>query len=170
MARVEGKPAKNPSFWIHSVHFVHTYSKNGPFWFPASTESVTEVRIFGATSLTIRYFDYTPNSTNSAGNGERAAARRSYAMRKIRYPHTSPRRRTRELTNVSFWPRGTAAGLLRHPADLPKPLVQLHGRSLLEHVILGAHEAGIDRFVIVVGYGRRQCASGLPTARLAVSQ
>ena len=35
----------------------------------------------------------------------------------------------------------------------PKPLVQLHGKSLLEHVILGAREAGIERFVIVVGYG-----------------
>ena len=61
LARVEGKPAKNPSFWTTSVHFVHTYQKSGPFWFPASTESVTEVRIFGATSLTIHYFDYTPN-------------------------------------------------------------------------------------------------------------
>ena len=62
LARVEGKPAKNPSFLIRSVHFVHTYQKNGPFWFPASTESVTEVRIFGETHLTINYFDYTPNS------------------------------------------------------------------------------------------------------------
>ena len=35
----------------------------------------------------------------------------------------------------------------------PKPLVQLHGKSLLEHVISDAREAGIDRFVIVVGYG-----------------
>ncbi len=61
LARVEGKPAKNPSFWTTSVHFVHTYQKSGPFWFPASTESVTDVRIFGATSLTIHYFDYTPN-------------------------------------------------------------------------------------------------------------
>jgi hypothetical protein len=61
LARVEGKPAKNPSFWTTSVHFVHTYQKSGPFWFPASTESVTDVRIFGATSLTIHYFDYIPN-------------------------------------------------------------------------------------------------------------
>jgi hypothetical protein len=38
LARVEGKPAKNPSFWTTSVHFVHTYQKSGPFWFPASTE------------------------------------------------------------------------------------------------------------------------------------
>lgn len=62
LARVEGKPAKNPSFWIRSVHFVHTYRKSGPFWFPASTESVTVVRIFGETSLTINYFDYTPSA------------------------------------------------------------------------------------------------------------
>ena len=26
--RVEGKPAKNPSFWTKSVHFVHEYKKN----------------------------------------------------------------------------------------------------------------------------------------------
>ena len=31
--------------------------------------------------------------------------------------------------------------------------MQLHGKSLLEHVILGARGAGIERFVIVVGYG-----------------
>jgi len=62
LVRAEGKPARNPSFWIRSVHFVHTYQKSGPFWFPVSTESVTQVRIFGSTSLTINYFDYTPNS------------------------------------------------------------------------------------------------------------
>ena len=62
LIRAEGAPARSPSFWIRSVHFVHTYQKSGPFWFPVSTESVTEARIFGSTSLTIEYFDYTPNS------------------------------------------------------------------------------------------------------------
>ena len=37
-------------------------------------------------------------------------------------------------------------------AGLPKPLVQFRGRPILEHVIMRAQEAGIDRFVIVVGY------------------
>src|SRR6267378_1912828 len=37
-------------------------------------------------------------------------------------------------------------------AGLPKPLVQFRGRPILEHVILVAREAGIDNFVIVVGY------------------
>src|SRR5690349_18755836 len=31
IVRVEGRPAKNPSFWIKSVHFVHDYDKSGPF-------------------------------------------------------------------------------------------------------------------------------------------
>jgi hypothetical protein len=61
LVRAEGEPAKNPSFWIHSVHFVQSYRKSGPFWYPVSTESVTDVRIFGSTSLTISYIDYTPN-------------------------------------------------------------------------------------------------------------
>jgi hypothetical protein len=63
LARIEGRPAKNPSFWTRSVHFVHVYQKRGLFWFPLSTESLTEARIFGMTSLTINYFDYIPNST-----------------------------------------------------------------------------------------------------------
>ena len=53
-------PAKNPSFWTKTVHFVHTYEKSGEFWFPVATESVTEARLFGATSLTIQYFEYQP--------------------------------------------------------------------------------------------------------------
>jgi len=60
LVRVEGQPAKNPSFWIHSVHFVQQYQKNGPFWFPATTTSVTDARIFGTTDVSIRYFDYKP--------------------------------------------------------------------------------------------------------------
>jgi len=35
---------------------------------------------------------------------------------------------------------------------LPKPLVDFRGKPILEHVILRAHQAGIDKFVIVVGY------------------
>jgi hypothetical protein len=65
LTRVEGRPAKNPSFWIRSVHFTHMYRKCGTFWFPLSTESVSQARIFGTTSLTITYFDYTPHTLDS---------------------------------------------------------------------------------------------------------
>ena len=61
IVRVEGQPAKNPSFWFKSVHFVHDYNKSGPFWFPVADRSVTDVRIFGTTEMSIEYFDYVPN-------------------------------------------------------------------------------------------------------------
>jgi hypothetical protein len=63
IVRIEGKPARNPSFWIKSVHFVHNYEKRGSFWFPVSDRSVTDARIFGSTEVTIDYFDYAPNTT-----------------------------------------------------------------------------------------------------------
>jgi choline kinase len=37
-------------------------------------------------------------------------------------------------------------------AGLPKPLVDFRGKPILEHIIRRAHQAGIDNFVIVVGY------------------
>jgi 1L-myo-inositol 1-phosphate cytidylyltransferase len=37
-------------------------------------------------------------------------------------------------------------------AGLPKPLVDFRGRPILEHVIQRASHAGIEKFVIVVGY------------------
>jgi hypothetical protein len=66
VVRIEGKPAKNPSFWTHSIHFVQQYHKSGSFWFPLSTESVTDARIVGKTEVTISYFDYQPNSGESS--------------------------------------------------------------------------------------------------------
>ena len=38
-------------------------------------------------------------------------------------------------------------------AGLPKPLVDFRGKPILEHVIRRAHRAGIEEFVIVLGYG-----------------
>ena len=58
LVRAEGNPAKSPSFWTKSTHFVHVYQKSGALWFPLSTESVTEARIFGTTEVNIQYFDY----------------------------------------------------------------------------------------------------------------
>ena len=73
-------------------------------------------------------------------------------MRKIGIPHPSARRRTSQVNQCLILAAGNGSRLIKASGGFPKPLVQLHGKSLLEHVILGAHEAGIDSFVIVVGY------------------
>ena len=61
IVRIEGQPARNPSFWVRSVHFVHTYQRVGPFWFASSTHTTSEIRIFGESELTIENSDYTLN-------------------------------------------------------------------------------------------------------------
>lgn len=68
LARAEGRPAKKPSFWTKSIHFVQIYQKCGPIWFPLSTQSVTEAHLFGTTDVSIEYFDYAPKMPNSSGN------------------------------------------------------------------------------------------------------
>lgn len=58
IARIEGEPAKNPSWWTLRNDFQHSYKKVGDFWLPARNETVTRVRIFGRSLLTIEYKDY----------------------------------------------------------------------------------------------------------------
>jgi len=41
---------------------------------------------------------------------------------------------------------------------LPKPLVPFQGRPPLEHVLIGARDAGIEKVVVVVGYCGGQIA------------
>lgn len=66
IVRIEGKPASNPSFWVHDVQFVHTYEKVGQFWFAASTDTTSQVRIFGDSELTIENTDYKLNLPDEA--------------------------------------------------------------------------------------------------------
>ena len=58
ITRMEGVPAKNPSWWTTHVDVSNNYSKVGDFWLPARIESVAQVRMFGRSVLTIVYKDY----------------------------------------------------------------------------------------------------------------
>jgi len=58
VVRLEGKPAKNPSFWTKDTQIEQTYSKVGEFWFPLSNRSNTSIRLGGRACLTIEYKDY----------------------------------------------------------------------------------------------------------------
>jgi hypothetical protein len=58
ITRLEGSPAKNPSFWIHSVKVVHRYEPVGNFWLPVNDQSRAVARVFGPTDVGIEYFDY----------------------------------------------------------------------------------------------------------------
>lgn len=61
IARIEGRPVKNPSFWVRSVQVVQQYERHGRFWLPVMNQSRAQARIFGATEVVIEYFDYATN-------------------------------------------------------------------------------------------------------------
>jgi NDP-sugar pyrophosphorylase family protein len=48
--------------------------------------------------------------------------------------------------------RGTRMGEIT--SDLPKPMLRVHGRPLLEHVLDRLAEAGVREFLVIVGYRR----------------
>ena len=58
VVRLEGEPAKNPSFWTKDTKIEQIYAKVGDFWFPASNRSITSIRLGGRAYLTIDYKDY----------------------------------------------------------------------------------------------------------------
>jgi len=68
-----------------------------------------------------------------------------------RFRHKKPSRE--KVSQCLILAAGYGSRLRPVSAGLPKPLVQFGGKPILEHVILRAHQAGIDDFVIVVGYG-----------------
>jgi choline kinase len=47
---------------------------------------------------------------------------------------------------------GNGSRIAARSGDGPKPLVSLNGKPLLQHVMSNARDAGIERFVVVVGY------------------
>jgi 1L-myo-inositol 1-phosphate cytidylyltransferase len=67
------------------------------------------------------------------------------------FPHKEPSRE--KVSQCLILAAGYGTRLRPVSAGLPKPLVPFGGKPILEHVILRAHQAGIDDFVIVVGYG-----------------
>jgi MucB/RseB N-terminal domain len=58
VARIDAKPAKNPSFWINSATIDHHNKKVGEFWLPSTNRSTSHVRLGGDAELNIDYGDY----------------------------------------------------------------------------------------------------------------
>jgi hypothetical protein len=58
VARIEGKPAQNPSFWVKKTHFVHDYRDMNGQWLAVQNQSDSDIRVFGRSSVRIEYQDY----------------------------------------------------------------------------------------------------------------
>ena len=49
--RVEGIPAKSPSFWIKNIHFTLQFAELGGMWVPVSFDAIATVRLLGQFTL-----------------------------------------------------------------------------------------------------------------------
>jgi hypothetical protein len=58
VVRIEGEPAKNPSFWIKKTEVKHRYVKVNDFWLPAENHTESVIRLGGRAILSIEYRDY----------------------------------------------------------------------------------------------------------------
>src|SRR5262245_36742042 len=55
LVRVEGRLARNPSFWTRRVDIVRRYGRIGGVRVPLSVESIAQVRIAGRSEMTMTY-------------------------------------------------------------------------------------------------------------------
>jgi hypothetical protein len=58
VARIEARPARNPSFWISSTAISHQYARTDGFWLPAQNRTESKMRLGGTAVLTIDYGTY----------------------------------------------------------------------------------------------------------------
>lgn len=72
VARMEGSPAANPSFWVKNIEIQYQWAKISGFWLPVRNYSVTSVRLGGRAELSIDYSDYQITGGNRAASAKSA--------------------------------------------------------------------------------------------------
>jgi hypothetical protein len=65
VVRIEGEPARNPSFWIKKSEVQHRYVKVDGFWLPAENHTESLIRLGGRAILSIEYKDYRINKATA---------------------------------------------------------------------------------------------------------
>jgi hypothetical protein len=55
LVRVEGRLAKNPSFWVSRVNLVRTYRRLNGVLMPVSLDTTAQLRLFGSSALHMTY-------------------------------------------------------------------------------------------------------------------
>jgi hypothetical protein len=58
VVKIQGEPAKSPSWWINHAAFESDYVRRGDVWLPAKNVSSSHVRLGGEATLTIEYGTY----------------------------------------------------------------------------------------------------------------
>jgi hypothetical protein len=70
LSRMEGQPAKSPSFWIKDTQIDSRWGKVDGFWLIQHTRSVSHIRLGGMATLTIDYTNYQITGGSAPGHGQ----------------------------------------------------------------------------------------------------
>src|SRR5207244_179954 len=68
---------------------------------------------------------------------------------------TSQLRSTRRMTKINkavVLAAGRGTRMRELTADLPKPMIEVRGKPVVQHIVEGLRDAGIRQFLVVVGY------------------
>ncbi|HEX7423078.1 MAG TPA: hypothetical protein VF311_04205, partial [Terriglobales bacterium] len=49
--RIEGVPAKSPSFWLKNIHLTVQFAELGGMWVPVTFDAIATVRLLGVYTL-----------------------------------------------------------------------------------------------------------------------
>ncbi len=63
--RIEGTPAKSPSWWIHNLHVTINYGAVQGIWTQLATKAVADVRLLGTNTLTSREVNLQPATVDA---------------------------------------------------------------------------------------------------------
>jgi dTDP-glucose pyrophosphorylase len=58
----------------------------------------------------------------------------------------------RKIDSAVLLAAGRGTRMRELTADLPKPMIEVHGKPVLQHIVEGLCDAGVRRFLIIVGY------------------
>ncbi len=84
--------------------------------------------------------------------GASAKRFRDYSLTKHFYTAAAMQKRVIAMQAIVL-AAGEGSRMRPLTSNRPKVMLPVAGRPLLEHIIIRAREAGVDRFVLVVGYG-----------------
>jgi hypothetical protein len=74
--RIEGEPAKNPSFWTKDTKIEQVYTKVNDFWLPALNRSASTIRLGGHANFSIEYKNYQITAARPLSKPDRTIAGR----------------------------------------------------------------------------------------------
>jgi outer membrane lipoprotein-sorting protein len=64
VVKIEGHPARKPSFWINRADFVRQYQRIDGFWLPCRDETSVDVKIYGRRVFTVDHQQYVIEAAN----------------------------------------------------------------------------------------------------------